>query len=159
MPVRAEWLEHGEEPRLQEAAPEVVLKNQAGEKIGPHDEVPMACADISEAGEGEGESPMGPEVRGDASAGSPPADSPFADIYPVIMATGEKPSADHLEILDPKYPRNGLSRRDWSILFGVVSGREDVAAAAVRVDLSEDRVRAICEEQAELVRNVSGINA
>lgn len=149
-PVSAEWLEHGTGPRL------VSGGTVGGPETAPASGDAHAPDPTTPAGEDDGGEP-GPEA-GTSVTGSPPAGSPYADIYAVVTAAGEHPTSDHLEILDPKYPRNGLTVRDWSILYGIVSGAETVEEAAERVDLSEARVRAICDEQAEAVRNVSGVH-
>lgn len=145
-PVSAEWMETGEGPRLLEAGqdPDAVLRSQAGEDVGSHDEVPTTRAEALAAQE-------------PASSAPPTADDPYADIRPVVVKAGPTPPADGLEILDPSYPRRGQSQRNWGILHAVVTGTPE-AQVAEDVDLSEARVKAICEEYAELVRNVSGIN-
>ena len=147
--VSVEWLAHGTGPQMAEDAPAPLpdLSRQTIHgtlEIVEEYDFDEAVDEILAAAEPEQEAP---------------AESPYADIYAVVMAAGEQPSSDHLEILDPKYPRNGLTVRDWSILYGIVSGAESVEQAAERVELSEARVRAICDEQAEAVRNVAGINA
>src|SRR5690554_1105092 len=51
---------------------------------------------------------------------APVEDDSYADIRAAVLGAGSEPDDDALITLDPKYPRNGLSRRNWSLLYAVV---------------------------------------
>jgi hypothetical protein len=129
-PVRLQWLQDGSGARV-----------DGGKVVDDAPEPPAATA------------APGPATEPKAH---PPEDSPFADIFDTVQAAGPNPGADALEALDSKYPRNGLSERNWKILHDRVTGKDEEAVAA-DAGLSTARIRAIGVEYADLVRAAAGI--
>jgi hypothetical protein len=145
-PVTAEWLKTGEgEPAKPDAAPPLPTAPPTTIKAG------VLTEDDDEPAPKAG--PPAPNAPVPQPAAT---DDPWLDIRTAVLGATREPSEVALKDLDPKYPRRGLSERNWRILFDVVSGTS-AAAAATEVKLSEARVSQICEEYAALVRKVTGV--
>lgn len=95
------------------------------------------------------------EARGAAQAASGP--DPFADIRTVVTNAGATPPEDALRVLDPRYPRDGLTLRNWGILHASVAEGKGPKEIAAEIGLSAARIAAIRDEYAALVRDAAGV--
>lgn len=127
-PVSLEWLKSGQGPRTTDSTSPEPVPNAPPPPTPPEEPAPA------------------------------PDDDPWADIRRTVELAGPEPGADALADLDPKHPRNGLTERNWGILYAVVAGRTD-GDVAEEVGLSASRVRGICAEYSELVRKAAGVEA
>lgn len=89
----------------------------------------------------------------------PEGDDAHEDIRGTVLRAGPDPSDATLGELDPKFPRNGLTRRNWGILYAAVAGGQSAEEIAGDLKLSAARIEAIVREYAGLVREVSGAPA
>lgn len=80
----------------------------------------------------------------------------FGDIRGIVERAGADPPEDALVSLDPKYPRKGLSVRNWRILYACVVEEKTPAEVAKDTGLSAARITAIRDEYAGLVRRAMG---
>ena len=112
---------------------------------------------------GDGKPPERPPTQNAGEGTIPPPASreqpgtPWSDVAEAVRRAGPEPSDEALSALDPRFPRGGLTRRNWALLYAIAGEGKTPEQVAQETGLPARRIKGIAEEYAALVRQAAGL--